>query len=51
MAKTLVEPAQAIVNRALKGTGANDIRWTHILKADRRLEAGLTAYKAGEEAQ
>jgi len=49
-AKVLVEPAEAIVNRAVKGTGANDVRWPHILKAARRLEAGLNAYKAGKEA-
>jgi hypothetical protein len=49
-AKVLVEPAEAIVNRAVKGTGANDVRWPHILKAARRLEEGLTAYKAGKEA-
>lgn len=43
-AKALVEPAQAIVNRAVRGTGANDLRWPHILKAARRLEQGLNAY-------
>jgi hypothetical protein len=50
-AKVLVEPAEAIVNRAVKGTGSNDLRWPHILKAARRLEEGLTAYKAGKAAQ
>jgi hypothetical protein len=49
-AKVLVEPAEAIVNRAVKGTGANDIRWSHILKAAGRLDQGLKAYKAGKEA-
>jgi len=49
-AKVLVEPAEAIVNRAVRGTGANDVRWPHILKAAKRLEEGLTAYKAGKEA-
>jgi hypothetical protein len=49
-AKVLVEPAEAIVNRAVRGTGSNDLRWPHILKAARRLEQGLTAYKAGKEA-
>jgi hypothetical protein len=49
-AKALVEPAEAIVNRAVKGTGANELRWPHILKAALRLEEGLTAYKAGKEA-
>jgi hypothetical protein len=49
-AQVLVEPAEAIVNRAVRGTGANDLRWPHILKAARRLEEGLTAYKAGKEA-
>jgi hypothetical protein len=49
-AKVLVEPAEAIVNRAVRGTGANDLRWPHILKAARRLEEGLNAYKAGKEA-
>lgn len=43
-AKALVEPAQAIVNRAVRGTGANDLRWPHIVKAARRLEQGLNAY-------
>jgi hypothetical protein len=47
----LVEPAEAIVNRAVKGTGSNDLRWPHILKAARRLEKGLTAYKAGKAAR
>jgi len=46
----LVEPAEAIVNRAVRGTGSNDLRWVHIVKAARRLEKGLTAYKAGKEA-
>lgn len=50
-AKALVEPAEAIVNRAVRGTGANDVRWPHILKAARRLEEGLAAYKAGKAAQ
>jgi len=50
-ARVLVEPAEAIVNRAVKGTGANDVRWPHIVKAARRLEAGLNAYKAGKAAQ
>jgi hypothetical protein len=50
-AKVLVEPAEAIVNRAVHGTGSNDLRWPHILKAARRLEKGLTAYKAGKAAQ
>lgn len=50
-AKGLVEPAEAIVNRAVRGTGSNDLRWPHILKADRRLEEGLTAYKAGKAAR
>jgi hypothetical protein len=49
-AKVLVEPAEAIVNRAVRGTGSNDLRWPHILKAARRLEKGLNAYKAGKEA-
>jgi hypothetical protein len=49
-ARVLVEPAEAIVNRAVRGTGSNDLRWPHILKAARRLEKGLTAYKAGKEA-
>jgi hypothetical protein len=49
-ARVLVEPAEAIVNRAVRGTGSNDLRWPHILKAARRLEQGLTAYKAGKEA-
>jgi hypothetical protein len=49
-ARVLVEPAEAIVNRAVRGTGPNDLRWPHILKAARRLEQGLTAYKAGKEA-
>ena len=49
-AKALVEPAEAIVNRAVHGTGSNDLRWPHILKAARRLEKGLTAYKAGRAA-
>ncbi len=40
----------AIVNRAVRGTGSNDLRWPHILKAARRLEEGLTAYKAGRAA-
>jgi hypothetical protein len=46
-AKVLVEPAEAIVNRAVRGTGSNGARWLHIVKAARRLEKGLTAYKAG----
>jgi thiamine pyrophosphate-dependent acetolactate synthase large subunit-like protein len=50
-ARVLVEPAEAIVNRAVKGTGSNDLRWPHILKAARRLEEGLNAYKAGKAAQ
>ena len=50
-AKVLVEPAEAIVNRAVRGTGSNDLRWPHILKAARRLEKGLNAYKAGKAAQ
>ncbi len=45
-AKVLVEPAQAIVNRAVRGTGANNVRWPHILKAARRLEKALADYKA-----
>ena len=49
-ARVLVEPAEAIVNRAVRGTGSNDLRWPHILKAARQLEQGLTAYKAGKEA-
>jgi hypothetical protein len=49
-ARVLVEPAEAIVNRAVRGTGSNDLRWPHILKAARRLEKGLTAYKAGRAA-
>ena len=49
-AKVLVEPVEAIVNRAVKGTGSNGARWVHIVKAARRLEKGLTAYKAGKEA-
>jgi hypothetical protein len=49
-ARVLVEPAEAIVNRAVRGTGSNDLRWPHILKAARRLEEGLTAYKAGRAA-
>jgi hypothetical protein len=50
-AKVLVELAEAIVNRAVHGTGSNDIRWPHILKAARMLEGGLTAYKAGKAAR
>jgi hypothetical protein len=50
-ARVLVEPAEAIVNRAVHGTGSNDLRWPHILKAARRLEKGLTAYKAGKAAR
>ena len=50
-AKVLVEPAEAIVNRAVRGTGSNGARWVHIVKAARRLEEGLTAYKAGKAAQ
>jgi hypothetical protein len=50
-AKVLVEPAEAIVNRAVRGTGSNDLRWVHIVKAARRLEKGLTAYKAGKAAR
>jgi hypothetical protein len=50
-ARVLVEPAEAIVNRAVRGTGSNDLRWPHILKAARRLEEGLNAYKAGKAAQ
>jgi hypothetical protein len=50
-AKVLVEPAEAIVNRAVHGTGANDFRWPHILKAARRLSDGLNAYKAGMAAR
>jgi hypothetical protein len=50
-ARVLVEPAEAIVNRAVRGTGSNDLRWPHILKAARRLEEGLTAYKAGKAAR
>ena len=50
-AKALVEPAEAIVNRAVRGTGSNDLRWPHILKAARRLEKGLNAYKAGKAAR
>jgi hypothetical protein len=46
-ARVLVEPAEAIVNRAVRGTGSNGARWVHIVKAARRLEKGLTAYKAG----
>jgi hypothetical protein len=49
-ARVLVEPAEAIVNRAVRGTGSNGARWLHIVKAARRLEKGLTAYKAGKEA-
>jgi hypothetical protein len=49
-AKVLVEPAEAIVNRAVHGTGSNGARWVHIVKAARRLEKGLTAYKAGKAA-
>ena len=49
-AKVLVEPAEAIVNRAVRGTGSNGARWVHIVKAARRLEKGLNAYKAGKEA-
>jgi hypothetical protein len=50
-AKVLVEPAEAIVNRAVRGTGSNGARWIHIVKAARRLEQGLTAYKAGRAAR
>ena len=50
-AKVLVEPAEAIVNRAVRGAGSNGARWLHIVKAARRLEKGLTAYKAGKAAQ
>ena len=50
-AKVLVEPVEAIVNRAVKGTGSNGARWVHIVKAARRLEKGLTAYKAGKAAR
>ena len=50
-ARVLVEPAEAIVNRAVRGTGSNDLRWPHILKAARRLEEGLNAYKAGKAAR
>jgi hypothetical protein len=50
-AKALVEPAEAIVNRAVKGTGSNGARWVHIVKAARRLEKGLTAYKAERTAR
>jgi hypothetical protein len=50
-AKVLVEPAEAIVNRAVRGTGSNGARWVHIVKAARRLEKGLTAYKAGKAAR
>ena len=50
-ARVLVEPAEAIVNRAVKGTGSNGARWVHIVKAARRLEKGLTAYKAGKAAR
>jgi hypothetical protein len=50
-ANVLVEPAEAIVNRAVKGTGPNGARWVHIVKAARRLEGGLTAYKAGKTAR
>ena len=49
-ARALVEPAEAIVNRAVRGTGSNGARWIHIVKAARRLEQGLTAYKAGRAA-
>ena len=50
-ARVLVEPAEAIVNRAVRGTGSNGARWVHIVKAARRLEKGLTAYKAGKAAR
>jgi hypothetical protein len=50
-ARVLVEPAEAIVNRAVKGTGSNGARWVHIVKAARRLEKGLTAYKAERTAR
>jgi hypothetical protein len=50
-ARALVEPAEAIVNRAVRGTGSNGARWIHIVKAARRLEQGLTAYKAGRAAR
>jgi hypothetical protein len=50
-ARVLVEPAEAIVNRAVRGTGSNGARWIHIVKAARRLEEGLTAYKAGKAAR
>jgi hypothetical protein len=50
-ARVLVEPAEAIVNRAVRGTGSNGARWVHIVKAARRLERGLTAYKAGKAAR
>jgi hypothetical protein len=50
-AKALVEPAEAIVNRAVRGTGSNGARWLYIVKAARRLEKGLTAYKAGRAAR
>jgi hypothetical protein len=50
-ARVLVEPAEAIVNRAVRGTGSNGARWLHIVKAARRLEKGLTAYKAGRAAR
>jgi hypothetical protein len=50
-AKVLVEPAEAIVNRAVRGTGSNGARWVHIVKAARRLENGLTAYKAERTAR
>ncbi len=50
-ARALVEPAEAIVNRAVRGTGSNGARWVHIVKAARRLEEGLTAYKAGKAAR
>ncbi len=45
-ARVLVEPAEAIVNRAVRGTGANNVRWPHILKAAQRLEKALADYKA-----
>jgi hypothetical protein len=45
LTKLLLEPAEAIINRVVKGRGPNDTRWPHILKAARRLEKGLTAYK------
>ena len=49
--KALGRATGASVRAWVKGTGANDVRWPHILKAARRLNDALNAYKAPKRAR